>query len=195
MIYGINRFDSPESADSDIEGAEDPPHDSPYLPRRSWFSDESLDVTWSDIQQQLPSLTADRLRTVTDEHILFFWASSVFLDVYRDTGSAKDRKRKYVGTHSSSRPADILDSQGNNVGIIERMGQWQQAEAVSGRYEFIALGRQDLGIEELRDLYPPKVVAMQIRWEDGVAYREHIAEIDQAAWDAAQPAWKLIALK
>lgn len=192
MIYGINRFDSPEDEE---EEEEEEPHDSPYLPQRSWFSNESLEVRWSDVQEHLPTLTADRLRAVPDEHILFFWASSVFLQVYRDTGTAKDRKRKYIGTHSSSRPADILDSQGNNVGIIERMGQWQQAESVSGRYEFIALGRQDLGIEELRDLYPPKVVAMQIRWEDGVAYREHIAEVDQAAWEAAQPTWKLIALK
>lgn len=182
MVYGTNRFDAPEREDS------------PYLPRQSWFSDKNLDVTWSDVEQQLPSLTVEKLRRTTDGHVLLFWASSVLLEVHRETGSAKEGKRKYVGTHSSSRPADVLDSHGKIVGIIERMGPWQQAESLSGRHEFIALGRQDLGIEELRELYPPKVVAMQIRWEDGMAYRENIAEIEQAAWEAAQPTWKLIAL-
>lgn len=186
MVYGINRFDSPESA----QDAEGPPDDNPYFPRRSWANNESLDVTWNDVQQQLPSLTADRLRKVPSEHVLFFWASSVFLEVRRDT----DRNRKYVGTHSSSRPADILDAHGYLVGIMERMGQWQQQGALSGRHEFIALGRQDLGIEELRALYPPKVMAMQIRWEDGVAYRVNMAEIEQAAWEAAKPTCKLVAL-
>lgn len=116
------------------------------------------------------------------------------LGVHRDTEPIKSTGRKYVGTYSSTRPADVLDKNGQTVGIIERMGHWQQAGSLSGRHEFIALGRQDLGIEELRELFPPKVIAMQIRWEDGIAYRVNIAEIDQAAWEAAEPEWKLIAL-
>lgn len=193
MVYGTNQFDSPEATGDDAEGAEEQ-HDSPYFPRRSWLHNKSLDVTWTDIQQQLPSMTADRLRSVADEHILFFWASSAFFEIDRYTGPAAGSNRKFVGTHSSSRPADILDGHGDTVGMMEKMGHWQQAGALSGRHEFVALGRQDLGIEELRDLYPPKIIAMQIGWDKGVAYRVNIAEIEQAAWEAAQPTWKLIAL-
>lgn len=178
MVHAINRFDGAQRAE-----------DSPYLPRKSWFSDESLDVSWGDVEQQLPGLTAEKLGRTADGHVLLFWASSVVLQVRRDTG-----KRRYVGVHSSSHPAEIVDGDGQRVGVIERMGPWQQAASLAGRHEFVALGRQDLGIDELREQYPPKVMAMQVRWEDGVAHRENLAEVDQAAWAAAQPTWKLVAL-
>lgn len=78
---------------------------------------------------------------------------------------------------------------------MERMSHWDRDHSLSGRHEFIALGRQDLGIEALRDIYPSRLVAMQIRWEDGVAYRVNLVEVEQAAWEAAGPVCKLIALQ
>lgn len=195
MVYGINLIDSPDGATLDIQ-TEDGPYENPYFPRTSWCNNETLDVTWIDIQQNLPALTEARIRDVTDEHILFFWASSASFEVAGGIKSDAQNEEIYNNNLRSSQRADIKDHHGDLIGQMERIAHSEQAESVlSGRQEFIALGRQDIGIEELRSEFPPKIVAMQIHWEDDLAYRINIAEIDQEAWEAAQPVWRLIALK
>lgn len=46
----------------------------------------------------------------------------------------------------------------------------------------------------MTEIYLPYVVALQICWENGIAYRVNIAEFKESDWEAANPVRKLIAL-
>jgi hypothetical protein len=61
----------------------------------------------------------------------------------------------------------------------------------TGLQQFVAIGRR--AVLELPE-FPPVILALQIRWENGIAHRANIAEIGEEAWMAAGPTWKLIAL-
>lgn len=68
---------------------------------------------------------------------------------------------------------------------------WDQTEDPSGRHEFVVVGRR--AFSEVPDM-PPMVLALQIRWEKGLAVRVNIAEIDEEAWIRAGPTWRLVAM-
>ena len=62
---------------------------------------------------------------------------------------------------------------------------------ISELQEFVVIGRRV--ITELPDI-PAVLLALQIRWEDGIAYRLNIAEIKETAWIDANSSWRLTAL-
>lgn len=139
-------------------------------------------MTIDDIMSELPSLSESRLQQLPDEHIILFWASSVFFKV-RSTAQ-QDLAQTVI----------IENEAGISVGTAHRTDtpQWKVTGGVCpSRCEFIAIGRRC--IEELPE-YPPIVLALQIVWEDSIAYRVSTAEIDEAAWLDEQPLFKLIAL-
>jgi len=69
---------------------------------------------------------------------------------------------------------------------------WSQTPDPSGHQEFVAVGRR--AITEMPDL-PAVVLALQIRWENGVALRVNMGEIAEEAWIGAGPVWRLVALR
>jgi len=80
------------------------------------------------------------------------------------------------------------------VGFVDRMGKehWDSLPSPEGLQEFVVVGRR--AVEGMTELYPPYVVALQIYWENGIAYRVNIAEFKESDWKAANPVRKLIAL-
>lgn len=60
-----------------------------------------------------------------------------------------------------------------------------------GRHDYVAISRR--AIEDLPEV-PAVIIALQIRWEDDIAYRVTIAETGEEAWKAAMPTKKLIVL-
>jgi hypothetical protein len=167
-------------------------------------------ITWNDIQKHHPDLTESRLRTVPDGHVIFFWASSAFLIVERPehTGSEAENIAIYgspiLSPESSSIDAvngivktpraAVKSTEGLLVGTVDRMDKehWNSSPSPSGLQEFVVVGRKE--IQEMAEVYPPYVVALQIRWENGIAYRVNVAEFKELDWMKAQPTWKMIPL-
>ncbi|ROW06748.1 hypothetical protein VMCG_03960 [Cytospora schulzeri] len=135
----------------------------------SWRGDRTL-VTRGDVEREYPELTASKLRDIPDGHILFFWASSASFVVKSPT-------------EPDVRPA-TNDSKGEDV---EHLGESQDlSRSTHGTQEFVVIGRDP---ERYREL-----LALQIYWADGVAFRVNSAEFDEWTWRKANPVWKLMAL-
>lgn len=130
-------------------------------------------MTWGDVQKECPGLTASKLQGIPDGCILFFWASSA----------------SFVVEHQAEfwYPFQIIDSEGQNVGQLE--GDWSRA--TDDLQDFVVIGREDWTNDPDST---PRVEALQIHWEDGIAYRVNHAMIEEQAWMEADPVWKLIAL-
>jgi hypothetical protein len=183
-------------------GVEDAPY-SNYNSSLSWAHLRDPGLSLSDVQKHLPLLTESKLREWPDEYLIFFWASSAsftieLLDPSTLPAPSPGSRKKPRDWRKEASPV-IKDAHGKIVGKAERMHKehWATKEN-SGENEFIVVAVRP-GIPELAELgaeYRPRVVAMQIRRdkETGVAYRVHIAEIDQDAWLDAKPTLKLIAL-
>lgn len=76
---------------------------------------------------------------------------------------------------------------GRLVGSVNRMGKehWDSEPSPAGFQEVVVISRRE--IKGVGDLYPPMVVALQIRWENGIAYRVNIAEFKESDWEKAMP--------
>lgn len=148
----------------------------------TWDSSKNPVVSRTDVKTQLPQLT---LREFPDEYLVFFWASSTSFNLEAPPStSGREYRRAAIAT--------VKNSLGEKVGIAELMHpqHWDSKEN-SGLSEFVFIGRRSVP-EIPGDI--PKVLALQIKWEDGVAYRIHIAEIEEEAWWNSGPTWKLVAL-
>lgn len=149
------------------------------------------EVNLDDISEHLPELTEARLLEIPDEHVLFFWASTAFF-----AAPMSDVEEQQWATFadytlvSNKRPV-IRDLKGTAVGERNFASPaTMEGLDTSSPAEFIAVARRE--ITELD--FPATVLALQIKWVDGVAQRLNYAEIDEAAWEEASPEWKLIAL-
>lgn len=150
-------------------------------------------MIWRNVQHHLPELTEARLQREPEGHILFFWASSAKFIV--ESPLDLDQKRGGWSTYfgKPSQPS-IKDHEGTSIGSLDHMGErhWVQTRQTTGLQEFVAVGRRAL--QELPG-FPAIILALQVRWENGVAERVNIGEIEEAAWIAADPTWKLVALR
>jgi hypothetical protein len=157
-----------------------------------WQESDAQDVTWQDVQMLLPALAEARLQREPDGHILFFWTSSVLLSVERPRDLDVPRGGWITYFAEPSQP-NVKDNHGRTVGSLDRMGEghWNETDSATGLQQFVAIGRR--AVLELPE-FPPVILALQIRWENGIAHRTNIAEIAEEAWMAAGPTWKLIAL-
>jgi hypothetical protein len=147
-----------------------------------WKPVENAVVTTEDIMSDLSELNEDRLQQLPDEHIIFFWASRVFFNI-------RSTEQRYW-----EQTLNVVTAAGDSVGTVHKAEtpQWKLGGGDhSTCCEFVAVGRR--WIAELPE-FPPVVLALQIVWEDSIAYRVSTAEIDEVAWLNAQPQWKLIAL-
>ena len=176
-ITGTTRFDRKGDEDEKAHLYEEDVHP---LHHSEDYHDE---VTWEDIERNLPQLTTNRLRSVPDGHLVFFWASSVFFTVERPN----DEKEPSVTKWYQSKPS-VKNCRGEYVGTVDRMDEFPPENEPQ---EFIMIGRR--AIKEIPD-FPAVVLALQICWENGIAYRLNIAEIQETAWRNARPSRKLIAL-
>ncbi|KAF7517166.1 hypothetical protein G7054_g13896 [Neopestalotiopsis clavispora] len=148
-----------------------------------WKLYDNAAVTVKDIMSELPDLTEVRLRELPEKSLILFWASKARFDV-----DIRSSELKYENN------LDILNASGETVGCVRRTEtpQWSPTgkENVLS-CEFIAIARRCIG--EFPE-FPPQVLALQVVWEDSIAYRISIAEIDERAWLDAKPQWKLIAM-
>ncbi|ROW00490.1 hypothetical protein VSDG_03299 [Cytospora chrysosperma] len=71
--------------------------------------------------------------------------------------------------------------------FFQHRGAWRASRAGYGPHEFVVIGSEQ---------YPGRshVLVLQIRWEDGIAYRVNIGKILTQSWLEANPVWKLIPL-
>lgn len=146
------------------------------------------EVSLDDISEHLPELTQPRLQEIPDEHALFFWASTAFFEA--PMSEVEEQQWAMFSDYASAKRPVIHDSKGVVVGTRNFVSPATVEGLNSSLAEFIAVARRN--IAELD--FPATVLALQIRWIDGVAQRLNYAEIDEAAWEEANPTWKLIAL-
>jgi hypothetical protein len=182
QVIGSNRFDAQETVSEKVKAE---------TPKPAWSRGCDDEVTVQSIQECHPNLTETFLQQQPDGHIIFFWASTTFLDVQRP----RDLTQDPTAISYTARDRGIVrNRKGEPVGTVDTMGpsHWNQTPDPSGLQEFVAVGRR--AVAEIPDL-PAVVLALQIRWENGLASRVNIAEIEETAWIAAEPAWKLIALR
>ncbi|KAL9622769.1 MAG: hypothetical protein Q9160_002887 [Pyrenula sp. 1 TL-2023] len=188
-INRANRYDNLAIESSSVKHVS--PDDIPWKPN------VSSAVSVDDVQFELPELYGQRLQKLPEEHVVFFWASSVTL--YLDTtGYSQDAKPSKVNDgHQNPRP-NVFDANGRAVGSIgmteteHRKDQNCYVSTTAAKStEFVAVARRS--IPELPE-FPSIVLALQIVWEGGIANRVSIAEIEEAAWMNAEPTWKLVAL-
>jgi hypothetical protein len=148
-----------------------------------WKLYENATVTVKDIMSELPDMTESRLTELPEKSIIFFWASSTLFNINL-TEKQVNRENKL----------DVLNAARHTVGSVRKTEtpQWKAIRRGDvSCCEFIAIGRRC--IPEIPDI-PPQVLALQIVWEDSIAYRVSIAEIDEQAWLNTNPQWKLIAM-
>ncbi|KAF2996751.1 hypothetical protein E8E14_001693 [Neopestalotiopsis sp. 37M] len=148
-----------------------------------WKLYDNAAVTLQDIMSELPDLTEVRLRELPENSLILFWASKAHFDV-----NIRSSELKYENN------LDILNASGETVGCVRRTETPQWSPTGNGNVlscEFIAIARRC--IAEFPG-FPPQVLALQVVWEDSIAYRISIAEIDERAWLDTNPQWKLIAM-
>lgn len=58
---------------------------------------------------------------------------------------------------------------------------WNTLPSPAGMQKFVAVARRHQ-LEGMEDIFQPMILALQIRWEQGVAVRVNVAEIEERAW-------------
>ncbi|KAK4186780.1 heterokaryon incompatibility protein-domain-containing protein [Podospora australis] len=152
-------------------------------------------TSWKDIHDHLPHLDERRLSEIPDEHLLFFWTTSAHFAIeYRaDVASETTEVRDDSDTSLVEPDLKIKDDAGTIIGAMKRVTQDLPADP-GQKEEFIAIGRRQIPDLPMLDC-PAHVVVMQIRWENGLAQRLNVADIEEDAWLRAAPVEKLIVLQ
>ena len=121
------------------------------------------------------------LSTYPDGYVLIFFAYSASLSI------SYPGDKGVASTPDKALPT-VMNKQGKQIG---RACRCAEAHAFRGNAEFIQIARRATpDIPEIA----PEVIALQIEWKDGVAYRVNIAEIDEREWKASAPSLTLIQL-
>lgn len=99
----------------------------------------------------------------------------------------------HCSSASGYEPVNIIDHTEVRVGFINAMREdhYTSLKKRPPEREFVVIARTEL------DLMPdskPILHALQIKWNDGIAYRENIAKIEEEACIRQGSSWKLIAL-
>jgi len=155
-------------------------------------TDPSTEVSQTDVDKYLPT---SNLSTFADEYVLFFWTESAFFTIDQSS-IPKVTKDATINDFSAyaNEPRPILrDHVGKEAGTVCKMApqHWESYKNKNGPEEFILVGRRS--IPEIPEILPV-ILAMQIEWIEGVAYRVNMAEIREDAWLEAGPERKLIAM-
>ncbi|KAH7117594.1 heterokaryon incompatibility protein-domain-containing protein [Dendryphion nanum] len=155
----------------------------------TWQKDLTM-VTSREIKTQLPQISESELQDIPDGHVIFFWTSSAHFTIERPLDWELEPEKR--GSEYLQLPT-VKDYTGRPVGNINRLGtdHWVDIEQSTGMHEFVAISRRQ--VPQLPD-EPAIVTALQITWVKGFAERVNVAEIEEKAWIAAGPVWKLIAL-
>lgn len=151
--------------------------------------DQSLtNVSVNQVQASLPKLNEARLQKIPEGHVIFFWTMSASFRVEAPKGILENETQALRGDDEYN--ANVRDVQGNIIGTLSRMGKshWSQASVSDGPQTFIEIARRSVPFS------PTYVTALQVRWEDNIAYRVNIADIEEDGWMAANPQRKLVAL-
>lgn len=157
-----------------------------------WIGDDiRSQVTIEDIEYHLP-ITMDILKVqrLPDEHVLFFWASTATFNL--SFNSKDNQERTIFAEYAAAKRPVVKDSRGVEVGECNFMSldTLKEFSDSGSKAEFVAVGRRHI---EYLDL-PAIIIALQIKWVNGIATRLNYAEIEESAWLAAGPNWGLIAL-
>jgi hypothetical protein len=133
-----------------------------------------------------------------DEYLIFFWTSTATFEVAYDVGGRSEaerskpwRRREYPSVVGSTvNRLQIKDGYGNVAGSACGMSEENQVPEgdATGLYDFVVVGRRQILHFE------PVLIALQVEYRDGVAYRRNIAEIAEEAWVRAEHKWALIVL-
>jgi hypothetical protein len=114
------------------------------------------------------------LEDITNETILFFWASSAMLTV---------------------RGSNMFDKAGKQIGMMigKRHHPYPELRSEPREEEFIAVERHGSSMYEKYD-YKAMVGVLWIERKDGIAYRIDSGEAEEEKWVKAERIWKLIPL-
>jgi rhodanese-related sulfurtransferase len=126
-------------------------------------------VRISDIEVNLPDLTASALAAFANEYLLFFWADCTrFFVQPPDPTTFTEHKSVYDNVDDSR--SVVYDATGNQVGIACRLlrEHWTSDEGgfTHQWYDFVAIGRRE--ISEIPN-YPAVILALQVQWVRSVA--------------------------
>jgi hypothetical protein len=148
------------------------------------------------ISTHLPKITPETLSNTPENHILFFWTTSAFFAVDEPPTliTIKDFLwEKHYFHEEDPRSRVKCRKTGKTVGSMDKMGftHWKSLDEKVEAWEFIRVGQNQI---KLVPDSPVTILALQIRWKNGVAYRINLAEIEEAAWNEASPIRRLVAL-
>lgn len=187
----------------------------------SWGLDERpRRVTAANLKTHASGFGMEHLERLPMDSVTFFWASKARLRVTSAShdvqplqsiptspgvfcnrcttleqhlsGAANDPKddSRSIATYAPN----IIDESGQVTGSLCRMRteHWERGGFHEGVHDFIVVGRRH--IEELGDEFPATLSVLQIEKTDGIWYRVSLGEIDEGAWEQANPVWELIVL-
>ena len=163
-----------------------------------WRIEEDAVVSAAQIRQ-LHGLKFDLEKGTLypDEYLIFFWTSTAKFEVTYEVASGGAKRSEpwhrredasVVGCNVNR--LQIKDGQGNVAGSACGMFEVNRIPGgdATGLYNFVVVGRRQILHFE------PVLIALQVEYRDGVAYRKNIAEIAEKAWVQAEPKWALIVL-
>ncbi|KAH5373008.1 hypothetical protein HBI48_025630 [Parastagonospora nodorum] len=166
----------------------------PGAPQDFTPQSQTSSVAFSDVEIHLAYLTTEILSTYADEYLLFFWADTARFLV-RPPHQLTFTDHKNVGTNVQDSRPTVHNMEGACIGTACRLKGEHWASATGGFneqwFDFVAVSRR--AVREIPE-YPVTIIALQIEWVSGVAYRVNIAEIGEDNWLAARPVRSLIAL-
>jgi hypothetical protein len=133
-------------------------------------------------------LTLDILANQPNGHILFFWTHTASLYVetpgFASPSTTRGNHYRNGRKRSSDYPNIRLHPGGDSlVGTVDLMDEqyWNTSPSAAGMQEFVAVAKRHQ-LEGMEEFFQPMILALQVRWEGGLAVRMNVAEIEERAW-------------
>ncbi len=172
----------------------------PAAPLRSrWHPIVEKEVTAAIVQKELPDLY-QRLPSIPEGLILFFWTSVSSMRIYIDEGRGKTVSQKATlgqqeDSYCEKHPHSFNGVPQYWVGSLNGPGDMTWEETLSTGHhdeeklhDFIVVSRSHT------DAVTESLIVMQVRWRGTVAMRCNVGTVTEAAWVASSPRWQLVAL-
>lgn len=146
--------------------------------RPRWKYNHNQLVTLADLASEHPLLYSEKLSTIPETQLIFFWTTCACFTVVPPDNN------------TNRRSFTIVDSCGDAVGSMGVIvsDYVENSNFGQGQHEFIVLGSRR------NQFSNPMLLVLQIEWRDTIAHRINWGEIGEGAWERETHRWKLIPL-
>ncbi|KAI0869541.1 HET-domain-containing protein [Hypoxylon argillaceum] len=146
--------------------------------RPRWKYNHNQLVTLADLASELPLLYSEKLSTIPETQLIFFWTTCACFTIVPPDNN------------TNRRSFTIVDSRGDAVGSMGVIvsDYVENPNFGQSQHEFIVLGSRRNQFSD------PMLLVLQIEWRDTIAHRINWGEIGEGAWERETHMWKLIPL-